>query len=71
MRKFINKFKKSIKPLKIIIKGTILICPRCKSLNIKHYKTVVDKTDDFITETYKVKCRDCERIGLVKEVWYK
>lgn len=46
--------------------GTAIHCSKCKSLNVTFGKS---KFKDN-TESYTVRCKDCNAYGLVTETWF-
>ena len=56
---------------KVILKGTALFCPFCKSIEVVHsnYEKVED--DEKLLETYDVICSKCGAKAKVNEEWQK
>lgn len=71
----IKQYKEQIDTINKIKKGTLIICPYCKSLCVSHGKSS-KKTTDYticsgIQETYDVECEHCHRVGTITENWFE
>ena len=69
MYKIFNKINSYIQ--KQLKKTTYMIiyCPKCKSPHVSYSKSTVRKTDEWIMESYDVKCMDCNAYGFFEEYW--
>lgn len=71
--------KKNIDAMKKIIRGTLIICPYCKGMEVSHTKPEVDITQPlrladgkqviFRTEKYHINCKSCGKYGQIEETW--
>jgi RNase P subunit RPR2 len=64
-----KRFIKNLKVLKTILIGTVIYCPRCRSLEVKHGVPEVEIDGNMRDEYYIVKCSKCGYHGIIHEYW--
>lgn len=63
--------KANLKIAKKILKGTIIMCPYCKSLEITHQEPQTNISRNSTRKKYYIECKKCKSNGMITEHWIK
>lgn len=66
---FIKRFKTNIKTAQKILDGAIIMCPYCKTFDVKCEEPQFQYSGDLREREYQAKCLNCNANSIIKESW--